>query len=75
LWFEETVAQRKTGAATSLEVAQRAATIADREQTLYWLERAVKERDSTLAGVKYLAKYDFVRGDPRFLALEKDLSR
>ena len=50
-------------------VASRAAVVKDREQTLRWLERSLQERDPTLAGIRFFARYDFVRDDPRFQAV------
>ena len=47
----------------------RAATAKDREQTLHWLERAVEEGDTTVGGIRFLSKFDFVRDDPRFRAI------
>ncbi|HEY9435568.1 MAG TPA: winged helix-turn-helix domain-containing protein [Blastocatellia bacterium] len=50
-------------------VASRAAVVKDREQTLRWLERSLQEGDPTLAGIRFFARYDFVRDDPRFQAV------
>ncbi|MEP6848262.1 MAG: hypothetical protein ABI999_05350 [Acidobacteriota bacterium] len=38
----------------------------DREQTLSWLKKVLDEGDTAIGVVKYLAKFDFVRDDPRF---------
>ncbi|MBL8183168.1 MAG: hypothetical protein JNL64_16360, partial [Blastocatellia bacterium] len=58
---------------SALFVAVRAATIADKEQTLVWLEKAHSAGDTTLGGIRYLPAFDLVRGDPRFEAILKDL--
>ena len=50
-------------------VASRAAVVKDREQTLRWLERSLQEGDPTLGGIRFFARYDFVRDDPRFQAV------
>jgi len=50
-------------------VASRAAIVKDREQTLRWLERSLEEGDPTLGGIRFFARYDFVRDDPRFQAV------
>lgn len=71
VWFEKSNA---AGAGVSaLFVAVRAATIADKEQTLVWLEKAHSAGDTTLGGIRYLPAFDLVRGDPRFEAILKDL--
>jgi TolB-like protein/DNA-binding winged helix-turn-helix (wHTH) protein len=57
------------GDVTALFVASRAAIVKDREQTLRWLERSLQEGDPTLASIRHLARYDFVRDDPRFQAI------
>jgi DNA-binding winged helix-turn-helix (wHTH) protein/TolB-like protein len=69
LWFDETVKARAGGRVTPLTIAMQAATIKDREQTLYWIERSAEEGDTTLAGIRFLSKFDFVRDDPRFQAV------
>jgi DNA-binding winged helix-turn-helix (wHTH) protein/TolB-like protein/Tfp pilus assembly protein PilF len=68
VWFEDTreLKLQQSRSIPSFEVALRAATIKDREQTLFWLERSVEEGDTRIGGLKYLAKFDFVRDDPQF---------
>lgn len=68
VWFEETreLKQQQSGSIPSFEVALRAATIKDREQTLFWLEKSAEEGDTRIGGLRYLAKFDFVRDDQQF---------
>ena len=61
--------ETQDGAVSALDVAHRAAIVKDREQTLRWLERALQEGDPLLGGVRFLARYDFVRDDPRCQAI------
>jgi TolB-like protein/DNA-binding winged helix-turn-helix (wHTH) protein len=79
-WLDEVVRANQTGRISSvgetqdsnvpaLFVASRAAIVKDREQTLRWLERSLKEGDPTLDSIRFLARYDFVREDPRFQAI------
>lgn len=84
LWFTESENAKKS-ASTSIEkqkeptritallVALRAATVKDREKTLYWLEKADEEGDPTLPQIKFLTKFDFVRDDKRFQAVAKKM--
>ncbi len=74
LWLDEMVKSRQLGTDSALSVSLRAATVKDREQTLSWLEKAIDEGDRTIVGITYLAKYDFVRNDPRFQAVANKLS-
>lgn len=73
LWFEENVKEKKGDRTTAIIVASFAATVKDREQTLYWIERSLEEGDLTLVTINYLAKYDFVRDDPRFKLVQTKL--
>jgi hypothetical protein len=84
-WLDETIKAKEAGRISSTGetqggnvpaffVASRAAVVKDREQTLRWLERSLQERDTTLAIIKFLARYDFVRDDPRFQAIEQKTS-
>jgi len=75
-WFDESASSMAVGKEKfgSLLVASRAATVHDREQTLIWLKRAAQEHDPTLAQIKYLSKFDFVRDDPRFQEIVKGIS-
>ncbi|MEP7074920.1 MAG: winged helix-turn-helix domain-containing protein [Acidobacteriota bacterium] len=70
-WLDDSIKRQPTGDGeiSPLVIAMRAATVKDREQTLVWLEKAIDEDDTTIGGVKYLAKFDFVRDDPRFQAM------
>lgn len=79
-WLDELIRAKQTGRNsstgetrygddTSLFVASRAATVKDREQTLRWLERSSQEGDPILASVRFFARYDFVRDDPRFQSI------
>jgi TolB-like protein/DNA-binding winged helix-turn-helix (wHTH) protein len=79
-WLDEAIKAKETGRissagktqdsnVTAFFVASRAAIVKDREQTLRWLERSLREGDPILFCVRYLARYDFVRDDPRFQAI------
>ncbi len=65
-WLEESIKARNSEQDSPLVIAMRAATVKDREQTLFWLERSLEEGDTTIGGIRYFAKFDFVRDDPRF---------
>ena len=79
-WLNDTIRAKEPGRisstgetqdsnVTALDVARRAATVKDREQTLRWLERSLQERDPILSYIRFFARYDFVRDDPRFQAI------
>jgi TolB-like protein/DNA-binding winged helix-turn-helix (wHTH) protein/Tfp pilus assembly protein PilF len=79
-WLDETIKAKEAGrisspgetqggAVPAFFVASRAAVAKDREQTIRWLERSLHEGDPTLPNIKFLARYDFVRDDPRFQAV------
>jgi TolB-like protein len=79
-WLDELIRAKETGRISSTGeiqggnvpayfIASRAALVKDREQTLRWLERSLQEGDPTLGGVRFFARYDFVRDDPRFQAI------
>jgi TolB-like protein/lipoprotein NlpI len=74
-WFKETLAARQSDseAITAALLANRAAAIKDREQTLDWIEKAREEDDPLLFEIKYLSDFDFVRDDPRFQAVAATL--
>jgi tetratricopeptide (TPR) repeat protein len=74
LWLTESIKARATRYVSPLEIAVRAAGIKDREQTLFWLEKALEEGDTTQGGTRYFARFDFVRDDPRFKAVESKLA-
>jgi DNA-binding winged helix-turn-helix (wHTH) protein/TolB-like protein/Tfp pilus assembly protein PilF len=71
IWFENTSKGRalRPEHYPAMLLAMRAATIKDRDQTLEWVERAYEEGDPTLLSGRFLAKFDFVREDPRFQAV------
>lgn len=73
-WFDATVRDQKKFNIPSIVVASRAATIKDREQTLLWLSKAIDDGDPSIAQIRYLANYDFVRDDPRFQAIVDKLT-
>jgi len=84
-WLDETIRAKETGrissagdqqdgAVPALFVAHRAAIVKDREQTLRWLERSLQEGDPILGEIRFLARYDFVRDDPRFQAIVQKTS-
>ena len=70
-WFAEL--KNADAGVSALFVAVRAASVGDNEQTLFWLEKALSEGDTTLGGIRYLPAFDLVRGDPRFEAILRDL--
>ncbi|HEY2866478.1 MAG TPA: tetratricopeptide repeat protein [Pyrinomonadaceae bacterium] len=67
-WLDEMTRSRQTEPAktAAIDIAMRAATLQDQEQTIFWLQTAADENEPTLFGIKYLSKFDFVREDPRF---------
>ena len=75
-WFDEMVKSRQSqpGKTAAIDIAMRAATLKDGEQTLYWLQKALEEDEPTLFGINYLSKFDFVRDDPRFQAIAKKVT-
>ena len=84
-WLDEAIRSKETGRISStgetqdsnlpaLSVARRAAIVKDREQTLRWLERALQEEDPILGYIRFFARYDFVRDDPRFQAIVQKTS-
>jgi len=84
-WLDDAVKRKETrrisstvetqdGDVPALFVASRAAIVKDREQTLRWLERALQEVDPILDSIRFLARYDFVRDDPRFQAIVQKTS-
>jgi TolB-like protein/DNA-binding winged helix-turn-helix (wHTH) protein len=84
LWLDEAISAYQTDRLPSTEesqksnitsfyLASRAATVKDREQTLHWLEQASQQGDPILFCIRFLAKYDFVRDDPRFQAIVQKL--
>jgi TolB-like protein len=84
-WLNEAIRVKETGrisstgemqggAVPAFFVASRAAIVKDREQTLRWLERSLQEEDPTLGGIRFFARYDFVRDDPRFQAIVQKTS-
>ena len=75
-WFDSMVKSRllEPSKTPAIDVAMRAATLNDTEQTLYWLQKAFEEGEPTLFGIRYLSKFDFVRDDPRFDAIVKKVA-
>ena len=71
LWLEEILKTNQTGSA--LYIASLYAALKDREHTLAWLEKANRDKELMLWQIKYLARYDFVRGDRRFQDILKRL--
>jgi serine/threonine protein kinase/tetratricopeptide (TPR) repeat protein len=55
-------------------VAQIYARLADKQQTLDWLEQAFNERDTQLTYMKVEPAFDEIRSDPRFQQLQKRLA-
>ena len=72
-WLNETLEDRKKGFVPAIQIAIYAANLKNREQTLEWLEKAEQEHDATLWQIKYVARYDFLRGDERFDRLLKKI--
>ena len=68
------IGETQDGNVSALDIANRAAIIKDREQTLRWLERSLQEGDPILDSVRFFARYDFVRDDPRFQAIVQKTS-
>src|SRR6266498_3507248 len=84
-WLDEAIRAKEAGRISSTGemqgsnvpayfVASRAAIVKDREQKLRWLERSLQEGDPTLGGIRFFARYDFVRDDPRFQAIVQKTS-
>ncbi len=65
--------QKQTGGLPAMTIAMRAATVKDRELTLYWIGRALEEADATVSRIRFLGKFDFLRSDPRYAAIERSL--
>jgi eukaryotic-like serine/threonine-protein kinase len=55
-------------------VAQIYARLEDKQQTLAWLEQALKERDTQLTYMKVEPAFDQIRSDPRFQQLLQRLA-
>ena len=55
-------------------VAQIYARLADKQQTLDWLEQAFNERDTQLTYMKVEPAFDEIRSDPRFQRLQQRLA-
>jgi len=72
-WLEVVVQAEKKGRDSAMNVALRYATLQDRLNTVKWLEKAYNEGEPTIAQIKFLSMYDFVRDDPRFQQLEQKL--
>jgi len=68
-WFETDVKNHEVGKVPALAIAEDAAALRDRDQTLFWLEKAVQNHDAMLDEIKYVARYDFVRDDERFKSI------
>lgn len=60
---------RQTGYAPPSNIALIAAILEDREKTLQSLENADRLHDPWMLQIKYDPEYDFVRSEPRFIAL------
>jgi DNA-binding winged helix-turn-helix (wHTH) protein/TolB-like protein len=85
LWLDEAIRAKETVRISStgekqvsnvpaLFVAGRAVIVKDREQTLRWLEQSLREGDPKLGYVRFFARYDFIRDDPRFQAIVQKTS-
>jgi len=59
----------KTSYVSPLKIAEGYAELGDREQTIHYLQLAVKERAPQLVRVHINPEFDFVHSDPRFLEL------
>ena len=75
-WFESMLSARQSDprGVVAMDLAMRAASLKDSEQTVAWLQKAEEENDPTLFGIKYLSKFDFVRDDPRVQAITTKLA-
>jgi hypothetical protein len=50
----------------AVRIARLYAHAGDKEQVLYWLKRACDERETPLSHLRVAWDWDFVRSDPRF---------
>lgn len=75
-WFDESVRARQSRHEDipAMIIAMRAATVKNREQTLFWVEKSLQEGDPIIQQIKFLAKFDFVRDDPGFQAVINQLA-
>jgi len=62
-------AQRRSGYASPLRIAQLYADLGDKEQAFEWLNVAYQERDDNLISLKTQFTLDSLRSDPRFAEL------
>jgi tetratricopeptide (TPR) repeat protein len=74
LWFERDVKNHEKGNVSAITVAEDAAALKDREQALYWLEKAFEDQEAIFVQIKYNAAYDFVRDDVRFKSIVEKVS-
>lgn len=72
-WDRKETMKDMTRSDFSLRVAAACADVGDREQTLYYLERAYEHRASELIWIHLKPRYDFLHSDPRYLALLKKI--
>ncbi|HMU32359.1 MAG TPA: winged helix-turn-helix domain-containing protein [Pyrinomonadaceae bacterium] len=72
-WLNQMLHERESKHVPSIDIALRYATLADRENTLKWIEKSYDEGEPTIDQISFLSKYDFLRDDPRFQDLEKRL--
>jgi pentatricopeptide repeat protein len=61
--------QRRTGYVPAGAFVNIYAGMKDREQTLFWLEKAAEEHSNILQFIKTHPHFDFIRDDPRFQEL------
>jgi TolB-like protein/DNA-binding winged helix-turn-helix (wHTH) protein len=71
--FEEAKARSRTQPVLALEVAQSAAFLGDKNQTLNYLEVAYRERNTDLILIQDDPLYDFLHAEPRYRALVKKI--
>lgn len=65
----EMLDKQKRGEFPAARIADAYADLGDKENALYWLEKALEERSSVLLTLKVSEEWDFLRSDPRFSAL------
>jgi serine/threonine-protein kinase len=70
--LDEIVATRAS--ALAYQIAEIHAWRGERDQAFEWLERAVRQHDGGLAGIKVSRSFASLRNDPRYQALLRELN-
>ncbi len=63
--------QRRTSYVPAGAFVNAYAGLGDREQTIYWLQRAYEEQSNIMQYIGVHPHFDFIRDDPRFKDLEQ----